>query len=63
MERMRRGLHQGLSAAQAAQAALATTSPPGRTLEDARALLLGAIESSTKPGFRSLWTTRWLHSG
>ena len=44
-ERMRRGLHQGLSAAEAAQAALATTSSPGRPLEDAGALLLGAIES------------------
>lgn len=45
VERMRRGLHQGLSAAEAAQAALATTSTPARPLEDARALLLGAIES------------------
>lgn len=43
--RMRRGLDEGLSAAEAARVALATMPPPDRLVEDARARLLSATES------------------
>ena len=43
--RMRRALDEGLSAAEAARAALETARSPDRLVEDARARLMGAIES------------------
>lgn len=43
--RMQRGLDEGLSAAEAARVALATTPSPDRLVEDARARLLSATES------------------
>lgn len=51
---MRRGLGEGLSAAEAAQAALERGPPSNRLVEDTTARLLGAIERYDEPGAHAL---------
>ena len=48
--RMRQALDEGLSAAEAARAALETAPSPDRLIDDARARLIGAIESYDEAG-------------
>jgi DNA-binding transcriptional MerR regulator len=54
VERMRRGLEEGLSAAEAARAALAEERPSEHLLEDAAARLLGAIRRYDEPAAHAI---------
>lgn len=52
--RMRRGLYEGLSAAEAARAAMQSARPADRLLEDAASRLLGAIQDYDEPAVHAI---------